>query len=361
MASSFKIGDFELGHFLAPYVIAEIGVNHEGDIELAKEMIDTAAEAGAHAAKFQTYKADKIASKNSPAYWELEKEPTDSQHKLFQKYDQFGELEYAELAAHCAQREVDFLSTPFDLDAVDFLDSLVPAYKIASADITNVPLIRRCASKGKPIIMSTGAATLPEIEFAVEVARGAGAECISLLHCVLNYPTPPNHAQLGTIKSLERIFPNCVIGYSDHVTPGSEMPAMEAALLFGATVLEKHYTYDKTLPGNDHYHAMNSDDLSRFMRKVEQYQLMAPATDKTMDNELAARLHARRSIVAARTLRAGEQLTEDCLIAKRPGHGISPIHWDEVIGCTILQDVKEDTLLTWNVLSPTGVDGQSGR
>ena len=174
MKRCFKIGDFQVGDYLNPYIIAEIGVNHEGSMALAKKLILEAKNGGAHAAKFQSYKAEMIASKHSPAYWDQTKEPTDSQYKLFQKYDAFGEQEYIELAQYCKELGIDFMSTPFDLQAVDFLAPLMPAFKIASADITNVPLIRKCAAQKRPLIISTGAATLPEIEFAVQTAKEAG-------------------------------------------------------------------------------------------------------------------------------------------------------------------------------------------
>jgi len=351
MANTFKINDFTIGDFLNPYIIAEIGVNHEGDVELAKRLIDEAANGGAHAAKFQSYKAGLIASKNSPAYWDTSKEPTDSQYKLFQKYDNFGEQEYIELAAHCLKRGIDFMSTPFDLDAVDFLNPLMPAFKVASADITNVPLIRKCASTGKPLIMSTGAASLPEIEFAVATAREAGATNISLLHCVLNYPTPMENAQLGMLSVLKRVFPECVIGYSDHVVPDETISALEASMLLGASILEKHFTHDKTLPGNDHYHAMNEKDLARFCEKANVYKTMIAGESKDIEKESAARLHARRSVVASVDIKAGEPLTEDNLIAKRPAHGISPVHWDELIGMIATQDIAEDDLLSWDKIS----------
>ena len=153
------------------------------------------------------------------------------------------------------------MSTPFDLDAVDFLNPLMPAFKVASADITNVPLIRKCAKQGKPLIMSTGAATLAEIEFALQTAKDAGATEISILHCVLNYPTPEENAQLGMIEVLKRVYPEQIIGYSDHVCPDETISALEVACLKGACILEKHFTHDKTLPGNDHYHAMDKEDL----------------------------------------------------------------------------------------------------
>ncbi|KZZ68327.1 N-acetylneuraminate synthase family protein [Oleiphilus sp. HI0128] len=347
MNNQFKIGNALVGDNLKPYIIAEIGVNHEGSMELAKRLIDEAKAGGAHAAKFQSYKASKIASKHSPAYWDQSKEPTDSQFKLFQKYDNFETEQYEELADYCQSIGIDFMSTPFDLDAVDFLDPLIPAFKVASADITNVPLIRKCASTGKPLIMSTGAATLPEIEFALQVAREAGAKEISLLHCVLNYPTPIDHAQLGMITTLARVFPDVVIGYSDHVAPDETISSLEASMLLGACILEKHFTHDKTLPGNDHYHAMNKEDLSRFVGKAELYAELISGASKDLSKESAARLNARRSIVAKGDIKKGQTITEDNLIAKRPAHGISPINWDSVVGKEARVDIEDDTLVRW--------------
>lgn len=346
----FNIGGFEIGNPLRPYIIAEIGVNHEGSMDLAKRLILEAKEGGAHAAKFQSYKAGKIASKNSPAYWDQTKEPTDSQYKLFQKYDGFGEAQYLELAEYCKEIDIDFMSTPFDMEAVDFLDPLMPAFKIASADITNIPLIRKCSSKGKPIIMSTGASSLAEIEYAVQVAKEAGAKEISLLHCVLNYPTPEENAQLGMIDVLKRTFPDCVIGYSDHVVPDETISSLEVSMLKGAAILEKHFTHDKTLNGNDHYHAMDKEDLIRFINKAVKYRRMVSSEGKDLEKEQAARLHARRSIVAKKDIKSGEYITEDMLIAKRPGNGISPIHWDEIIGKRTIRNIREDDLIKWSLL-----------
>lgn len=347
---NFAIGDFVLGKTCRPYIIAEIGVNHEGNMELAKRLIREAAEGGAHAAKFQSYKAEKIASRHSPAYWDQSKEPTDSQFKLFKKYDSFGPDDYKELAAYCKQVGIDFMSTPFDLDAVDFLAPLMPAFKVASADITNVPLIRKCAAQGKPLIMSTGASTLPEIEFALKTAIAAGATEISLLHCVLNYPTPEENAQLNVIDELKRIFPDVSIGYSDHVVPDATISALEVATLMGCTILEKHFTHDKSLPGNDHYHAMDKDDLQRFCAKIAVYARLLSEGGKDLGKEAAAREHARRSVVANCNIRQGEPLTEANLIAKRPAHGISPVHWDELIGKVAAVDIEEDALIAWSMV-----------
>src|SRR5690554_2375128 len=326
MKAEIRIGNHLLGDALNPYIIAEIGVNHEGSLELAKELILQAKRAGAHAAKFQSYKADKIASKNSPAYWDTKLEPTDSQHALFKKFDSFDRDEYFELADFCKINGIDFMSTPFDLDAVDYLDELMPAYKVASADITNIPLIRKCAEKGKPLILSTGASTFPEIENAISVAKAAGAKDVILLHCVLNYPTPIDHAQLFMIERLIKVFPDHLIGYSDHVVPDGTISALEVAVLKGACVLEKHFTHDKNLPGNDHYHAMDMHDLMAFKNKLEVYKGLLTGKGKDLSKESLARKHARRSIVTAKPLAAGTVLSESDLIAKRPAHGISPIH-----------------------------------
>jgi len=335
---------------MRPYVIAEIGVNHGGELALAKRLIDEARKGGAHAAKFQTYKADLIACRDSPAYWDRTQEPTGSQHELFGKFDAFGEREYRELADHCRRTGIDFMSTPFDVPAVDWLDELVPMFKVASADITNVPLIRRCAATGKPLLLSTGAATLAEIEFALGIARAAGAREIVLLHCILRYPNEPENARLAMIPMLARVFPECVVGYSDHVLPDPALSALEAATLLGAAVLEKHFTHDKSLPGNDHYHAMDSADLRRFMQKLDRYHAMLGEAGGGRELEAAARLHARRSIVAARNIPAGTVLSERDLIAKRPGHGVSTAHWDEVVGLVTRRDIAEDSVLTWDMV-----------
>jgi len=345
----FSIKGRAIGDGLDPYIIAEIGVNHGGDMALAQRLVREAKEGGAHAVKFQSYKAETIASRHSPAYWDTTQEATPSQYQLFKKYDSFGAAEYESLARFCDTVGIDFSSTPFDLGAVDFLAPLVPFFKIASADITNVPLLRKVARTGKPVILSTGASTLPEVAFAVETLGAAGAADIALLHCVLNYPTPRENAQLNGIALLRCAFPQTAIGYSDHVVPDETISALEAATLLGACILEKHFTHDKTLPGNDHYHAMDRHDLARFNQKLAVYRELV-GDGRSLDAEAPARLHARRSIVAARDIKAGETLTEDMLIAKRPGHGISPVHWDDIVGRQATQDIAEDALLAWNMI-----------
>ncbi len=346
--NTFKLNGVESGSFMRPYIIAEIGVNHEGSLDRAKKMIREAAQGGAHAAKFQTYKAGKLAAKESPAYWDLSKEPTRSQRELFAKYDAFGPAEYQALAEYSNEVGIHFVSTPFDLEAVDTLDPLVPFFKIASADILNVPLLRKVAKTGKPVVMSTGAATLPEIEFSIETLTEAGATQIVLLHCVLNYPTPIDHAQIARIATLQRIFPNLAIGYSDHVAPDDTMTSLEVATLLGAVVLEKHFTDDRSAQGNDHYHAMDEQTLRKFNEKLSLLSALTGEEGGHTGNEADARKYARRSIVAARDIEEGEVLDESALVTKRPGTGIGSEHWDQIVGLKATRPIEADTLLHWN-------------
>ncbi len=331
-----------------PYVIAEIGVNHEGSFETAIRLIDAAKEAGADAAKFQTYKAEKLAMSNSPAYWDLTSEPTTSQRALFKKYDAFEVHQYEALARHCVKVGIEFLSTPFDEEAVDFLDPIMGYFKIASADITNVPLLRRVGAKRKPVVLSTGASALWEIAHAVDILKSAGSGDIVLMQCILNYPCDYSNANLNMITGLAQTFPDHVIGYSDHTRPDPGMYVLTTAWLKGALVLEKHFTLDKTLPGNDHYHAMDPADLTAFRRNVAFLMPALGSVHKTfLESENGSRKQARRSVVPTRPLKAGEILSADVLTCKRPASGISPVHWDEIIGRRVRRDVPEDVALTW--------------
>ncbi len=338
----------------APYVIAEIGVNHEGSLELAMRLIELAKAGGADAAKFQTYKAETLASRDSPAYWDLTKEPTTSQFRLFQKYDSFGPEEYRALATRCGELSIDFVSTPFDSAAVELLDALVPFFKIASADLTNTPLLRQVAACGKPVVLSTGASTMAEVREAVRTLRGGGCSELSLLHCVLNYPTADENANLGMIGVLREEYPEFVIGYSDHTVPDAEMTALTAAYLLGARVIEKHFTHDKSLPGNDHYHAMDVDDLRRFIGNVGRLKTLigGSSVKAPLETEEISRLNARRSIVLDADVPAGAELTEAMLTYKRPGTGVSPVYWDEIIGRKAARRLERDHVLQWDDLTP---------
>jgi len=331
-----------------PYVIAEIGVNHEGDRDLARRLIDEAAEGGADCVKFQTYKADKLASRNSPSYWDLASEPTTSQHELFQKYDAFEAEDYAALAAHAATRGVAFCSTPFDLDAVEALAPHMPFFKVASADLTNTPLLDAVAAHGKPVLLSTGASHLGEVEEAVRRLRAHLPPAqIGLLHCVLEYPTPYEDAHLGAIDHLRRTFPDHPIGYSDHTRPDPAMLVLIRAWLLGAVVLEKHFTHDKTLPGNDHYHAMDRGDLRRLREGVALLaSVQGDGRKRVLEAEQVARRNARRSLVAARDLPVGHRLGEGDLLVKRPAFGLPPSALEWVVGRVLRRDLAEDDFLT---------------
>jgi N-acetylneuraminate synthase len=356
MSIYVELGSRVINPFSKPYVIAEIGVNHEGSMAEAKRLIDQAKKGGADAAKFQTYKASKLASKHSPAYWDTNKELTLSQHELFKKFDSFGESEFIELEKHCRKVGIDFVSTPFDNEAVEFLSPLVPFFKIASADLTNIPFLRKVASKGKPVLLSTGASTLGEVDVAVDTLAQAGCKDVVLLHCILNYPTHNNNAHLRMIVGLKRAYPNLIIGYSDHTMPDNAMTSLVAAHVLGAVVIEKHFTYDKTLKGNDHYHAMDLIDLERFTAMTATVHDLLGTTDfkGPIATEVIARRNARRSIVLARSVNAGHCLAANDLTYKRPGTGVSPTHWDEVIGRNVARALQEDHVLHWEDLAPSG-------
>lgn len=350
---SIQLGSSIVTPDSAPYIIAEIGVNHEGSMDRAIRLIDLAKQGGAHAAKFQSYKADTLASRHSPSYWDTKKEPTSSQHMLFQKYDSFTPRDYNELAEYCRSIEIDFVSTPFDDLAIDFLEPLVPFYKIASADITTVPLLRRIGRKGKPVVLSTGAATLAEIEMAIDVLGEAGCKGIVLQHCILNYPTDNVNAHLKMISGLKEQFASHLIGYSDHTLPDEHMTSLATAFLLGAVVIEKHFTDNKRAPGNDHYHAMDVDDLSRFVAIIGTVRQLTGSrrVKEPIPGEEISRENARRSIVLKNAVDEGHVLEEADLIYKRPGTGISPLYWDQVIGKRIARRLEADHILDWQDLS----------
>jgi sialic acid synthase SpsE len=332
-----------------PYIIAEAGVNHEGSIEIAKRLIDEAADAGANAIKFQTYKASTLASKDSPAYWDLAEEPTKSQFELFSKHDKFWKKEMVELKKYCDEVDLEFMSTPFDMESAKFLNDLMDVYKISSSDITNKPFIEYICGFNKPIILSTGAANLLEIQEAVDWIEKYGNP-LALLHCILNYPTLDENANLGMIKGLKKAFPKKIIGYSDHTLP-KKMKTLEIATLLGATILEKHFTHDKSLPGNDHYHAMDKDDLKIFCQNLNEiFNSLGNFKVGALNEEILAIKNARRSLVASKLIKKGEIVKVEHLTFKRPANGISPKFIDEVLGKIAKEDITEDSILNWEML-----------
>jgi sialic acid synthase SpsE len=268
------------------------------------------------------------------------------------KYDQFWKSEYEELAKYTDNAGIDFMSTPFDSESVNFLSDLMPAFKIASADITNLPLLKQVAGKNKPILLSTGASTLAEVEGAIAIIqKQSPAIDITLLHCVLNYPTQLENANIGMIRHMVSVFDKFRIGYSDHTLPEHMNTVLASAWLSGAEVIEKHFTHDKSLPGNDHYHAMDKVDLKHFHDHLNHLQLLMGASQKHyLPSEEISRRNARRSIVAKRDIAAGQTITEDDLIAKRPGTGISPTEWYKVIGTTAKTTIQEDDIIQMSQL-----------
>lgn len=342
-----------------PYVIAEMGVNFYDTakvmkitpLEAAKLYIDKAAEAGIDCAKFQSYKARTIVSKNSPAYWDTTKEPTKSQYELFMKHDSFGEMEYRELCKYTHDKGMDFTSTPFDYASADYLEDMVDFYKISSSDLTNLPFIRHIGAKGKPVYISVGAAYLSEVDEAVRTLKDSGCKDIVLFHCVLSYPTEPENANLRVIETLKRVFPDVRVGFSDHVAPDNAMLTLATAYLIGAEVIEKHFTLDKTLPGNDHYHAGDPQDFRRAIANFKWIDMVLGSSEKTVLNcEIIPRREARRSLVLTRDMKANEVIKEADLMPKRPGTGISPKYAEVIIGRKVVRDLKEDTILTWDMV-----------
>ena len=342
-----------------PYLIAEIGVNFYDTarvmgitpLEAAKMYIDKVAEAGIDCAKFQSYKAGTIVSKNSPAYWDTTKEPTKTQYELFKKHDGFGEAEYRELSDYTHSKGIDFTSTPFDYASADYLESMVDFYKISSSDLSNLPFIRHIGGKGKPVILSVGAAYISEVDEALRTLKEAGCQDITILHCVLSYPTNPQDANLRIIETLKRVFPDVKVGFSDHVAPDDTMMTLAVAYMLGSDVIEKHFTLDKTLSGNDHYHAGDPEDFIKAIKNFKWIDTVLGSSEKTvLDCEMVPRREARRSLVLTRDMKAGEKISKEDLMPKRPGTGISPVYTDIVVGRTVKSDLPEDTILTWDMV-----------
>ncbi len=342
-----------------PYVIAEIGVNYYDTarelgitpLEAAKKYIFEAKQTGVDAVKFQSYKADTIVSKQSPAYWDTTEEPTKTQYELFRKFDSFNAKEYGELCQYSRQIGIDFMSTPFDYASADYLTDMVDIFKISSSDLTNHPFLRYIAGKGKPVYLSVGASYLSEVEEAVRVLQDAGCRDICLLHCVLSYPCKKEDANLNIIKTLKKIFPDLKIGYSDHTLPDETMTILTTAYLYGAQVIEKHFTLDKTLRGNDHYHAGDPQDFAKAIRNFELItQISGQEKKEVLPCERISRREARRSLILTRDMKKGEVITQQDVMAKRPGTGISPRYTDIILGKTMQCDAAEDTVLTWEMI-----------
>jgi len=323
--------------------ILEAGVNHDGDLDRAFELVESAARTGADFIKFQTYTSEKLAASLSPSYWDLNEESTTSQRELFSKYDRFTANDYFKLASACEKFGIGFMTTCFDSDWVDVLDPVIPQYKIASADITNFQLLRHVASKGKPMLISTGASSFEEIHAAVSLVRATSNVKLSLLHCVLNYPTPPENASLNRISRLIEQFPGVTIGYSDHTKPADSVQALQIALDLGATVFEKHYTWNEEGTGNDHYHSFNESKARDVIEQLNKSHLLKNfSEDVYLEQQELARKFARRGIYASRNLSVGHIISSDDIIPLRPpvgDDGFDGNQIDSVIGSKLIVNV----------------------
>ena len=326
------------------FVIAEAGVNHNGDIEIAKQLIDAASEAGADAVKFQTFQADSLVCRTAKkAEYQLETtDRTETQYDMLKKLELTPQM-HRELIEHCLKRNIMFLSTPFDLESIKLLSELgMQIYKIPSGEITNLPYLREIAKQQKKIILSTGMSSMDEVKAAVNVLKNNGTEELTLLHCNTQYPTPISDVNLlAMVKMREET--GLPVGYSDH-TQGIEVPIAAAAL--GAEVIEKHFTLDRKMEGPDHKASLEPQELMQMVvgiRKIE--SALGSKIKQVSESEMLNVAIVRKSIVAAANIKRGEKYTEKNLTTKRPATGISPMLWDEVIGKTADRDYKVDEII----------------
>lgn len=329
-----------------PYLIAEIGMNHEGDLSTAKQMIREVAKAGWDAAKFQTYQAETLAARDhSKAYWDVSQEHETSQFRLFDRLGKFSLAQYGELEALCTDLGIDFLTTAFDENSMKHFGNRMRFIKIASADITNVPLLRLAAEFGRPILLSCGAASLDEVDRALQILSASGAGKVTLLHCVLNYPTDDSNAHLKGILELKEAFPDHEVGYSDHTrySPECRPFAPTVAVILGASVIEKHFTLDRTLTGNDHYHSADPFGLAAMREEiVRSIELLGSGIDLALETQIQARQNARRRIFAKRNLAKGAVITSEDVLPLRADTGLEVAEWDTVIGAVLLHDIRKD-------------------
>jgi len=344
-----KINDKLIGEEEPCFIIAEAGVNHNGSVELAKKLIDAAKDAGADAVKFQTFKAESVVVKDAQKA-EYQKETTGegSQYDMIKKLE-LTEEDFRELADYAEKKDIMFLSSPFDKDSIDLLNELdVPAFKVGSGEITNFPLLRYIAKKGKPIILSTGMSTLGEIEEALDVIRSEGVEDIILLHCVSNYPARIEDVNLRAIETLKQAF-KLPVGFSDH-TLGITAPI--AAVALGACVIEKHFTLDRNLPGPDHKASLEPDELKEMVKAIREVEkALGDGIKRPTKEEEEIKKVARRSIVAKVDIPEGAIVTEDMLDVKRPGTGIEPRYIDMIIGKKAKEDIKKDEIISLKMIT----------
>ncbi len=343
------LGTRKVGAGYPVFIIAEAGVNHNGNLEIAKKLIDKAVEAGADAVKFQSFKADKLNTRTAPkANYHLETTGKEgSWFDLLKSQEVSREMHFA-LSAYCKDKGIMFLSTPYDKDSVDLLEEVgVPAYKIASTDLTNLPLLEHVARKGKPIILPTGLCSYEEIAEAVDCIKKAGNEQIILLQCTANYPTKIENANLVVMEELRRRF-GTLVGYSDH-TPGMVLPI--AATVLGSCLHEKHFTLSKDLPGPDHRASIDSEELKEMVLVIRSAQSsLGKIGNKPTESEKENISKLRKSVVADKAIPFGKTIVPEDITAKRPGTGVHPRHWKDFIGKKALKEIEEDELLDFQMV-----------
>ena len=328
------------------FIIAEAGVNHNGNINIAKKLVDIAVEAGVNAVKFQTFKAENLVSRFAPKA-DYQMQTTDSNGSQFDmiKDLEFDEESHIDLFSYCQKKGIAFLSTPFDIGSVEFLNKLdISIFKIPSGEITNLPYLRRVGSLNKRIILSTGMSDLGEIKDALEVLVKAGTEKedITVLHCNTEYPTPMEDVNLRAMLTMRDAL-GVNVGYSDH-TLGIEVPV--AAVALGATVIEKHFTLDKNMDGPDHSASLDQAELERMVTAIRNIEkAMGDGIKRPSSSELKNKPVVRKSIVAVRDIKEGDMFTEDNITVKRPGTGVSPMEWDSIIGRKAIRGFSEDELI----------------
>lgn len=343
-----------------PFLIADIGFNFydvakkEGisELDAAKLMILKAKKCGVDGVNFHAFDAESLIAYDSSDYGDLSKEFMESKFNLLKKYSKFGKKDYSILSEYCSEIGIEFLVTPFDYSSVDCLDDLVNVFIMSSFDLTNIPFIKYVASKNKPVIISTGASTLREIKDAVRAIEEVSTSDIGIMHSVLSFPTALEDANLLMIKDLADNFKDHDIGYSDHVKPDENMFILTTAYNYGAIILKKHFTLDKTLDGEGHIHSMDSNDVIKFKRnigflsKINGYKNKQPLICESLTKK-----EDRRSIIANRDISKGNIIEESDIIFKKPGTGISPADIDEVVGKIASVNIKKDSLIKYEMLS----------
>ena len=322
-------------------IIAEAGVNHNGSVALAKQMVDAAKEAGADYIKFQTFIPKKLVSKFAEKA-DYQKETTGSGESQLEMLEKLAltQKDFTELNRYCREKQIGFLSTPFDLDSIEFLDTFdMDFWKLPSGEITNLPYLEQIGQTRKPVVMSTGMSSLQEVKDAAAVLRKAGAKELTLLHCNTQYPTPMEDVNLRAMQTLEKEL-NLPVGYSDH-TQGIEIPV--AAVAMNACIIEKHFTLDRSMEGPDHKASLEPDELKAMVQAVRNVeQALGNGKKEPSPSELGNISVVRKSIVAKCGIKKGDTFTEDNLTVKRPGNGISPMRWYEMIGKQAERDFAED-------------------